>query len=344
MSALVSVSGLKQHFPLPAGPIDRLLDRRRVVYALDGVDLAINRGEAVGLIGESGSGKSTFGRTLLQLYPPTAGTIAFEGKDVTGARGEQLRELRRRLQMVFQNPRGAVNRRKTVAQIIVEPLEVHRVGDAGSRAARVRELLDLVGLSSAYGARYPHEVSGGQLQRVGIARALALQPDFIVADEPTASLDVSVRAQVINLLADLKQQLGLTLLFISHDLSIVSYLSERVAVMYLGKVVELGPRRQVERQPLHPYARALLGAVPSPDPRRRRQLSPPLGEIPSAIDRPSGCHYHPRCPLAMPICAVEYPALREKVPGRAAACHAVVARPDGTPTLHPDAGSAAIVS
>jgi oligopeptide/dipeptide ABC transporter ATP-binding protein len=319
MTALLRVERLSQQFPVRG----QLFGPRRVVHALDEVDLAIERGEAVGLIGESGSGKTTLGRTILQLYPPTGGHIYFEGVDVTGARGSSLRSLRRRMQMVFQNPYSSVNRRKHIGDIIQEPLSVHGIGTARSRTQRSRELLELVGLPVAFESRYPHEVSGGQLQRVGIARALALEPDFVVGDEPTASLDVSIRAQVINLLADLRTRLGLTLLFISHDLSIVSYLCERVAVMYLGKIVESGPRAEVEREPLHPYTRALLSAIPRPDPRARRLQSAPLGEIPSAVSRPSGCHYHPRCPLAMPRCAAQYPPLELKAPGRWVACHAV---------------------
>jgi oligopeptide/dipeptide ABC transporter ATP-binding protein len=323
MTPLVSVDKLSQRFPVRGA----MFGTRKFVHAVDGVDLTIGRGEVVGLIGESGSGKTTFGRTLLQLYPPSGGRIYFDGRDVTGARGQVLRDLRRRMQMVFQNPHSAVNRRKTIGDIVAEPLAIHALGDRRSRNERACELLDLVGLPGSLTGRYPHEVSGGQLQRVGIARALALEPDFIVADEPTASLDVSIRAQVVNLLADLRVRLGLTLLFISHDLSIVSYLCERIAVMYLGKLVEVGPRTDVELQPLHPYTRALLSSIPRPDPRERRLLSAPLGEIPNAIDRPPGCHYHPRCPLAMSVCLSEYPPLELKAPGRWVACHAVPAAP-----------------
>jgi oligopeptide/dipeptide ABC transporter ATP-binding protein len=319
MTALIRIEGLSQHFPVRGAPFGP----KHVVHALDEVDLSIDRGEAVGLIGESGSGKTTLGRTILQLYPPTAGRVYFDGVDVTGVRGRSLRGLRRRMQMVFQNPYSAVNRRKRIGDIIQEPLRIHGIGNAQTRMQRSRQLLDLVGLPEAFESRYPHEVSGGQLQRVGIARALALEPDFVIADEPTASLDVSIRAQVINLLADLRSRFGLTLLFISHDLSIVSYLCERVAVMYLGKIVEVGPKVELERQPLHPYTRALLSAIPRPDPRARRMQSAPLGEIPSAVHRPSGCHYHPRCPLAMAQCTTLCPPLELKAPDRWVACHAV---------------------
>jgi len=227
------------------------------------------------------------------------------------------------MQMIFQNPYSSVNRRNRLIDIISEPLRVHEIGDAASRRARATELLDLVGLNPDFLHRYPHEVSGGQLQRIGIARALATGPEFLVADEPTASLDVSVRAQVMNLLRDLKEDLGLTLMFISHDLAVVSYIADHIAVMYLGRIVEVGTKAQLESEPLHPYTKALFEAAPKPDPRLRKKESAPLGEVPSAIDRPSGCHYRPRCPLAMDVCGVEYPTLELKANGQRAACHAV---------------------
>ena len=321
---LVTIENLRQHFPIGSG-LFGVGKGRQVVHAVDGVDMKIAVGETMGLIGESGSGKSTLGRTLLRLYEPTSGHITFDGRDVTKIRGEAIRQLRREMQMVFQNPYSAVNRRMRLLDIITEPMRVHGIGDKQSRERRGTELLELVGLSGDYRSRFPHEVSGGQLQRVGIARALSTKPKFLVADEPTASLDVSVRAQIINLLADLKEQFDLTLLFISHDLSVVSYLSDRIAVMYLGRVVESGPKSMVERRPKHPYTTALLGAVPRTEPRARRNYTPPSGEIPSAVNPPTGCYYHPRCPLVMDICRVQYPPMEEKADGQFVACHAVPA-------------------
>lgn len=338
VAPLLAVTGLCQHFPMSRGLLRR---DRPVLRAVDDVDLTVGRGETLGLIGESGSGKTTLGRTMLRIAEPTAGRITFDGEDITHLRGRGLRVLRRRMQMVFQNPYSAVNRRMRIAEIVGEPLRVHGVTDAGERRARALDLLDRVGLAGGLAGRYPHEVSGGQLQRVGIARALVLDPDLVIADEPTASLDVSVRAQVVNLLADLKAQLGLTLVFISHDLSTVSHLADRIAVLYLGKVVEIGPKRALEREPLHPYTTGLIASIPRAHPTARRDFAPPLGEIPSPLEPPSGCHYHPRCPLAMPVCRERYPALEEKAPGRHVACHAVVAGDGGAPTVHPDAGTAA---
>ncbi len=326
---LVSVRDLRTHFPVGGGALARLRGSRRVVHALDGVTVDIHPRETLAVIGESGSGKSTMGRSILRLEEPTSGSVAFRGKDVTSLSREELRRERQHMQMVFQNPYSSVNRRNRLIDIVAEPLRVHGIGDAASRRARATELLELVGLNPDFLHRYPHEVSGGQLQRIGIARALATGPDFLVADEPTASLDVSVRAQVMNLLADLKEELGLTLMFISHDLAVVSYIADHIAVMYLGRIVEVGTKAQLESAPQHPYTRALFEAAPKPDPRLRKKEAAPLGEVPSAIDRPSGCHYHPRCPLAMEICKVEYPALEVKANGQQAACHAVP--PAGVP-------------
>jgi oligopeptide/dipeptide ABC transporter ATP-binding protein len=346
--ALVSVRDLRTHFPVGGGLFGRLRRQHQVVYALDGVTVDIHPRQTLAVIGESGSGKSTMGRSILRLEEPTAGSISFRGKDVTSMSRDELRRERRHMQMIFQNPYSSVNRRNRLADIISEPLRVHGIGDAASRRARATELLEMVGLNPDFLHRYPHEVSGGQLQRVGVARALATGPEFLVADEPTASLDVSVRAQVMNLLADLKEELGLTLMFISHDLAVVSYIADQVAVMYLGRIVEYGSKAQVEAAPQHPYTQALFASAPKPDPRRRKEQSPPLGEVPSAINRPTGCHYHPRCPLAMDICRTEYPKLERKAGGQLAACHAVpsapatgaapVPLPDPKPAPLPDPG------
>ena len=323
---MISVRDLTTHFPIGGGLLSRLTGKKRqVVHALDGVSLDIMPGQTLAVIGESGSGKSTLGRTLLRLQEPTSGSIFFEGRDITHIGREELRQLRRRMQMIFQNPYSSVNRRNRLIDIISEPMLVHRIGDRESRQRRALELLEMVGLNPDFAYRYPHEVSGGQLQRVGIARALATNPSFLVADEPTASLDVSVRAQVMNLLKDLKAELGLTLMFISHDLGTVSYIADQIAVMYLGRIVEVGTKQQLETAPQHPYTQALFKSVPKPNPRLRGQEAPPVGEVPSAINRPSGCHYHPRCPLATELCRTTYPALEVKVGGQKAACHAVPA-------------------
>ncbi len=321
--ALVQVKDLKKHFPIRRG----IFVQRQVgaVRAVDGVSFDIYRGETLGLVGESGCGKSTTGRTMLQLYRPTSGSVYFKGKDLTKLKGAQLRRERRHMQMIFQDPYASLNPRMTVGKIVEEPLEIHNIGTPKERKERVAELLNLVGFSPSLVNRYPHEFSGGQRQRIGIARALALQPEFIVLDEPISALDVSIQAQVVNLLEDLQDRFNLTYLFIAHDLSMVRHISDRTAVMYLGKVVELADRDELYSNPLHPYTQALLSAVPIPDPKKERQRKRIVleGDVPSPVNPPSGCRFRTRCPLAKDLCAEQEPTWREVSPGHWVACHLV---------------------
>jgi oligopeptide transport system ATP-binding protein len=319
--ALLEVSGLKKHFEVAGG---MLSGPAAMVRAVDGVDFTIKRGETLGLVGESGCGKTTTGRCVLRLEKPTDGRITFEGKDITGMSEGELRSVRRRMQVIFQDPYASLNPRMPIGEIIAEPLKVHGiVKDKVKREARVKELLSQVGLLPQHAKRYPHQMSGGQRQRVGIARALAMEPSLIVCDEPVSALDVSIQAQIINLLEDLQKNLGLTYLFIAHDLSVVRHISDRVAVMYLGKIVELADRKALYEDPLHPYTKALLSAVPIPDPRleAKRERTVLRGEVPSPLNPPSGCVFHPRCPIAIERCSAEIPPLREIKPGHWAACH-----------------------
>jgi oligopeptide transport system ATP-binding protein len=320
--ALVAVRGLSMHFPIFAGVL-----RRRVgeIRAVDDVTFEVRPGETLGLVGESGCGKSTTGRAILRLYEPTAGEILLEGKDIAHLEGAALRALRPKMQMIFQDPQASLNPRMTVGSIIAEPLDEHERLDRKARRARVFELMDAVGLARGFANRYPHEFSGGQRQRIGIARALALNPKFIVCDEPIAALDVSIQAQVVNLLEDLQEAYGLTYLFISHDLSMVRHIATRVAVMYLGRMMEIAPRDALYADPLHPYTRALISAVPSPDPEveARRQRIVLTGDVPSPANPPSGCVFRTRCPVAVERCRDEVPAFREVAPGRRVACHLV---------------------
>jgi oligopeptide transport system ATP-binding protein len=318
---LLSARDLTLHFPAGGGGL--FGGPKLVVRAVDGVDLDVAAGETLGLVGESGSGKSTLGRTLLRLYRPTTGTITFGGEELADATGERLRRVRRRMQMIFQDPYASLNPRMTVEDIVAEPLRVHRIVTAGDVRPRVQELMRLVGLEPRFIRRYPHEFSGGQRQRIGIARALASEPEFIVADEPISALDVSIQAQILNLMADLKERLHLTTLFISHDLAAVRHVSDRIAVMYLGKLVEVGPAGAVTGAPRHPYSVALLSAVPEPDPGMQARRRPILlaGDPPSPMKPPSGCRFHPRCPMAEARCRVEEPELREVRPGHRSACH-----------------------
>jgi len=321
---LLEVRGLRMHFPISEG----ILMRRQIgeVKAVDGVDFSLRRGETLGLVGESGCGKTTTGRCILQLERPTSGAILYDGVDINGLSRREALALRRRIQVIFQDPYSSLNPRMKVGDIIGEPIKVHGLApDATRRQARVRELLQVCGLDPSFADRYPHEMSGGQRQRVGIARALALEPEFIVCDEAVSALDVSIQAQVINLLEDLREKFGLTYLFIAHDLSVVRHLCQRVAVMYLGRIVELADCDELFDNPLHPYTRALLAAVPVPDPgvEAGRSFQPVRGEVPSPINPPSGCVFHPRCPMAVDGCKRERPGLRELRPGHWVACSEV---------------------
>ena len=320
---LLDVQNLKIHFPVMAG----FLVSRKVAEnrAVDGVTFNVKKGETLGLVGESGCGKSTTGRAILQLYKPTEGKVIFDGKDMAQQRGEDMRHLRRRMQMIFQDPYASLNPRMSVRDIVGEPLLIHKLGNTSERRERVQELMRIVGLNPYYATRFPHEFSGGQRQRIGIARALAVSPDFIVCDEPVSALDVSIQAQIINLLEELQEQFGLTYLFIAHDLAVVRHISDRVAVMYLGKMMELADRNAIYDNPLHPYTKALLSAVPIPDPalERKRERIILTGDVPSSLRPPRGCVFHTRCPIAIDDCRQIVPEWREVEPGHWVACHRV---------------------
>ncbi len=320
-NVLLRVEKLVKHFPIKKG----IVFQKQVgaVHAVDNISFEVKQGETLGLVGESGCGKSTTGRAVLQLQRPTSGSVIFDGVDLAKAKGNDLRPMRRKMQMIFQDPYASLNPRMTVGEIIGEPMIIHKIAAQNEIEERVANLLNLVGLNPAFSTRYPHEFSGGQRQRVGVARALALQPSFIVCDEPISALDVSIQAQVVNLLEDLQEQFGLTYLFIAHDLSMVRHISNRIAVMYLGIIVELADSEELYLKPLHPYSQALLSAVPIPDPiasaRRERVIL--KGDVPSPVNPPSGCRFRTRCPIAESICAEVQPDFREAQPGHFVACH-----------------------
>jgi oligopeptide transport system ATP-binding protein len=327
---LVEARGLTVEFRVSARDWRAKTQKLR---AVEDASFDVRRGETLALVGESGCGKTTLGRTLLRLYEPAAGSVVFDGVDLASLSGDALRAFRRRAQMIFQDPYASLNPRMKVEEVIAEPLRAHGIGSRAERSARVRELLELVGLPEAAARRFPHAFSGGQRQRIGIARALALEPELVVADEPVSALDVSIQAQIVNLLRDLQDELGLTMLFIAHDLAVVRQTASRVAVMYLGKIVELGSRDVIFDDPRHPYTQSLLSAVPVPDPalERARERIVLSGDVPSPITPPSGCRFHTRCPYAMEHCRTIEPELRETPGGRVVACHLV----------HPPAGAAA---
>jgi oligopeptide/dipeptide ABC transporter ATP-binding protein len=315
---VLEVSDLKKHFAIQKGILRRTSGH---VFAVDGVSFSIRWGETLGLVGESGSGKSTVGRTILRLIEPTAGSIKLDGKDITGLSRAELRPYRRQMQIIFQDPFSSLDPRMSAGDIVAEPLRVHGIASGKERKARVAALFERVGLREPQMDNYPHQFSGGQRQRIGIARALALEPKLIVGDEPVSALDVSIQAQVLNLMMDLQRELGLAYLFISHNLAVVEHISHHIAVMYLGRIVEYTDKKTLFTKPLHPYTESLLLAVPVPDPAIKRDKRVLQGDVPSPIRPPSGCHFHPRCPYAVERCRQESPALREVRPGQLVACH-----------------------
>lgn len=316
---LLEVNNLKKYFPVKAGIFKRTVAH---VKAVDDISFAVKEGETLGLVGESGCGKSTTGRTILRLLEATAGEVLFEGKDVMSLNKTQLREIRKDMQIIFQDPYASLNPRMTVADIVGEPLDIHKLAaNKKERNKRVKEILENVGLGEEYMNRYPHEFSGGQRQRIGVARALAVDPKLIIADEPVSALDVSVQAQVVNLMQDLQKEFGLTYLFIAHDLSVVKHISDRVAVMYLGKIVELTDKKELFKNPIHPYTQSLLSAIPEADPKKKKDRIILEGDVPSPVDPPSGCRFHPRCPKAFDKCPVMEPEFKEYGKGHYAACH-----------------------
>ncbi|OIU68831.1 ABC transporter ATP-binding protein [Rossellomorea aquimaris] len=315
---LLKVENLKKHFPITGGILGRPVSS---VKAVDGVSFTVNKGETLGIVGESGCGKSTTGRMLMRLIDPSEGKVTFEDRELTTLSNSEMRKIRREIQMVFQDPYASLNPRHTVEKILEEPLKVHGIGSAKERKERVHELLNIVGLSSYHAKRYPHQFSGGQRQRIGIARALMTKPKLIIADEPVSALDVSIQSQVLNLMQDLQKEFELTYIFIAHDLGVVRHISDRVGVMYLGKMVELSDSENLYEKPLHPYTQALLSAVPIPDPDFKRETQLLQGDIPSPSNPPSGCTFHTRCPFATEVCKEKVPEFKEHQPGHYVACH-----------------------
>jgi oligopeptide/dipeptide ABC transporter ATP-binding protein len=336
---LLSVEDLKTYFPIRAGLLQRVVAQ---VKAVDGVSFSIREGETFSLVGESGCGKTTVSRTILRLVKATSGQVTFDGEDVFGKRGSELKAMRRNMQIIFQDPYSSLDPRMPVGDIIAEGLYIHGMRDTKERSTVVQEMLDKVGLNPYHAHRYPHEFSGGQRQRIGIARALALSPRFIVLDEPVSALDVSIQSQILNLLKSLQAEFGFTYLFVAHDLSVVEHISDRVGVMYLGKMVEVGSRSALFRNPLHPYTQALLSSIPIPDPRRKRQRIILTGEVPSPVNPPSGCRFHTRCPYATDLCKQVEPLFEEKMEGHWVACHYVDKTRGGIPTWQTPVKSAVL--